>query len=542
MGSISRTGTRRLLPVLALLAVIIGVTATLTLAAGPGGWSALGDRGTPGSQSLDLVASALTVSSGVLYVGGGFTDAGGVPAADRIATWNGSNWSAVSSSTSQISNGVVAAIAVSGGRVFAGGNFQNAGPPGTATNADFLAVWDGVSWGPFCGATGPGGNVTSLQIVGQTLYVGGEFQKGGAGNPPPASYLLACDLATGAARSTVVDPAHPFSGSVYALAADSDGTLYAGGGFIDLENIPAADNVAYLPAGGTWHAMGSGGGSCSCAIPTFVRGLTAVGNDVYVGTDANDVAGIPQADHVARWNGTDWSAVGAGTGGANGWLPTTAKIDALLGFGSNLFVTGSFQDANGDPRADNVAFFDGTTWHPLGSDGAGNGPWNGEGHALALIGRQLHAAGNFTSAGGDPQARSVASFDLAQVIAYPTPTVTPGPSAVPTPTVTPGPSAVPTPTVTPSPTPAADTTAPRTSLRRAQISQARREATFRFASSEPTSEFLCKLDQKKFKPCRSPKAYRKIEPGRHTFRVKARDRAGNVDATPTLKRFRINRR
>ena len=187
------------------------------------------------------------MTPGALYVGGEFTDAGGIPAADRIATWNGSSWSAVSSSTSQISNGRVSDIAVSGGKVYAGGTFQNAG--GDA-NADFLAVWDGTSWEPFCDArAGPAfdGNVTSLQIVGQTLYVGGEFQNGAG--IASADYLLACDLATGAPRSTVIDPAHPFSGSVYALAADSNGTLYAGGGFSNLENIAAADNVAYLPVG-----------------------------------------------------------------------------------------------------------------------------------------------------------------------------------------------------------------------------------------------------------------------------------------------------
>ena len=76
------------------------------------------------------------------------------------------------------------------------------------------------------------GNVTSLQIIGQTLYVGGEFQNGAG--IASADYLLACDLAGGASSTTVVDPAHPFSGSVYALAADSNGTLYAGGGFTNL--------------------------------------------------------------------------------------------------------------------------------------------------------------------------------------------------------------------------------------------------------------------------------------------------------------------
>ena len=162
-----------------------------------------------------------------------------------------------------------------------------------------------------------------------------------------------------------------------------------------------------------------------------------------------------------------------------------------------------------------------------------NGPWIGTGHALAIVDRQLYAAGSFTSAGGDNQARSVASFGLAQVIAYPTPTVTAGPSAVPTPTVT------------PSPTPTAatpDTTAPTTLLRRARVNQARRQATFRFASGEPGSRFRCKLDKKRFRPCTSPKTYKKLKPGKHVFRVKARDRAGNVDATPTVKRFRIKKR
>src|SRR4051812_25636900 len=256
------------------------------------------------------------------------------------------------------------------------------------------------------------------------------------------------------------------------------------------------------------------------------------------------IAGIPQADHVAKWNGSAWSAVGADSGGGNGWFPTTTTINALIGTGTYLFATGTFQNADGDSRADDVAFFDGTDWHPLGSDGAGDGPWIGSGLALALVDRQLYAAGSFTSAGGDPQARSAASFALSQVIAYPTPTVTPAPSSVPTPTVTPGPSPVPTPTVTPGPTPApaVDVRPPRTSLRAARINQAKRKATFRFASGEPGSKFLCKLDSKKFTPCTSPKTYKKLEPGRHVFRVRARDRAGNLDRTPTVKRFRIKKK
>ena len=106
--------------------------------------------------------------------------------------------------------------------------------------------------------------------------------------------------------------------------------------------------------------------------------------------------------------------------------------------------------------------------------------------------------------------------------------------------MTAGPAPQPTPTVTPAPA-TADKTAPRTLLRTAKISQAKRKATFRFASGEQGSTFQCKLDRKRFKRCASPKTYKRLKPGKHVFRVKARDRAGNVDKTPMVKRFRIKR-
>jgi hypothetical protein len=51
--------------------VVIGALVASAAAAGPGGRDHLGDRGTPGSDSLDFVASALAVTPGSLYVGGG---------------------------------------------------------------------------------------------------------------------------------------------------------------------------------------------------------------------------------------------------------------------------------------------------------------------------------------------------------------------------------------------------------------------------------------------------------------------------------------
>jgi hypothetical protein len=374
--------------------------------AGPGGWNHLGHGSTATTPSLNGTVSAFNADApGVLYVGGAFTDAGGDPNADFIATWSGGAWKALGASPL---TGGVTSIAYRDGKVYAGGVFVNAGGN---PNADFLAVWDGARWSPVCNASGSAinGTVLALQIIGSTLYVGGAFQNGAG--IASADYLLACDLNTGAARSTV-DTDGDFSGAVYALAADSRGVLYAGGGFSNLDRIAAADDVASFDGGG-WHALGTGPGPGGGAVDSFVRSLASRGTDVFVGTDSVNIAGIPQADHIARWNGSAWSALGSNASGSDGWLPATAFIYAITTTRSRVVAAGSFQNAGGDARADGIASFDGTSWSPVGSNGAGDGPLNATTNALAVLGDELYAGGNFSNAGGDPLARSAASFSLA---------------------------------------------------------------------------------------------------------------------------------
>ena len=274
--------------------------------------------------------------------------------------------------------------------------------------ADHLAVWDTNSWQPFCNGTGSfNGNVTSLRVVGSSLYVGGEFQNAGAIDD--ADYLVSCNLTTGLPSSTTT-PTNTFNGSVYALTSDTAGNLYAGGGFNNLENNPASDKVAMLPVAGVWTNLGSGGGPCGCAVTDFVRSLASDGTDVYVGADSTDIAGIAQADHVARWNGSSWSALGANAAGTDGYLPAVTSIDALLASGGHVYASGNWFNVGGDPTADYLADFDGTSWKPVGSNGAGDGALNAKGEALAVVGGVLHVGGNFTSAGGDPLAKFLAKF------------------------------------------------------------------------------------------------------------------------------------
>lgn len=65
-------------------------------------------------------------------------------------------------------------------------------------------------------------------------------------------------------------------------------------------------------------------------------------------------------------------------------------------------------------------------------------------------------------------------------------------------------------------------------------------AKFKFKSNEPNSTFQCKLDKGAFKPCnKGRKTYKNLEPGKHKFKVKATDAAGNTDGTPAKAKFKI---
>ncbi|MCZ7652101.1 MAG: hypothetical protein M5U13_13445 [Thermoanaerobaculia bacterium] len=80
-----------------------------------------------------------------LYVGGSFSEAGGLPA-HGVARWDGAAWSALGGFGSDGVDGEVFGLAVfddgSGPALFVGGNFDSAG----GLSAQNLAAWDGEAW------------------------------------------------------------------------------------------------------------------------------------------------------------------------------------------------------------------------------------------------------------------------------------------------------------------------------------------------------------------------------------------------------------
>ncbi|RNM16676.1 hypothetical protein EFL26_03890 [Nocardioides pocheonensis] len=83
-----------------------------------------------------------------------------------------------------------------------------------------------------------------------------------------------------------------------------------------------------------------------------------------------------------------------------------------------------------------------------------------------------------------------------------------------------------------------DTTAPSTTITAHPGKRtAKRRVTFGFSSNESSVTFQCRIDKQAWGACASPKRVR-VTRGWHVFRVRARDGAGNLDATPATWRFK----
>jgi hypothetical protein len=318
-----------------------------------GPWSSLGSNGAE-DGAVNNVVRALAVSGTDLYVGGSFTNAAGIATADYVAKWNGSAWSALGSdgAGNGAINDQVLALAVSGSDVYVGGVFTNAA--GIA-EADYVARSNGSAWSA----------------------LGSDFAADGA-----------------------------LDGGVAALVV-SGSDLYVGGLFTNAAAIFTADFVAKWN-GSAWSALGSNGAG-NGALSSYVYALAASGSDLYVGGAFLNAAGLIEADHVAKWNGSAWSALGS-NGAGNGAL--AGEVHALAVSGGDLYVGGLFFNAAGIAEADAVAKWNGSAWSALGSDGAGEGALNDWVLALAISGNDLFVGGFFQNAAGIATADYVAKWEL----------------------------------------------------------------------------------------------------------------------------------
>jgi hypothetical protein len=189
-------------------------------------WSSVG-TGTNG------IVRALAVHGGNLYAGGDFTSTGSVRAS-HVARWNGTSWTALGRGV----DAPVHALVSWSSKLVAGGEFEAAG----IVSARRVASWNGIAWSAL--GTGTDGIVRALTVFddgsGSKLYLGGDFGNAGA---VAASRIASFD---GVSFSVLLGG---LSDSVFALAVYDDGggaDLFAGGEFTLSDTKPASRIARWL--------------------------------------------------------------------------------------------------------------------------------------------------------------------------------------------------------------------------------------------------------------------------------------------------------
>ncbi len=305
------------------------------------------------------------------------------------------------------------------------------------------------------------------------------------------------------------------------------------------ENLVSADTDGvkdvYERSGGTTSLVSApGAGASGAPAEAFLLGVSTDGSKVFFGTNedlvAADTDGLTDIYERSGGATTLVSVPGTGAGGA----PNAMDFRAMSADGSRIFFeTGeNLVGADGDGLTDVYERSAGVT-SLITSPGAGasGSPADAILSAVSTDGAQVFfiTTENLVAADTD-------GFNdvYSASIAAPIPPGGGGGG---------GTAGVGTPS--PPAGAAADTRAPNTKLRRSpkqrvRTAKRRTKVTFRFSSTERGSHFECKLDRQRFKRCHSPKNYR-VKAGRHVFRVRAIDAAGNRDATPAKRVFRVVR-
>lgn len=180
-------------------------------------------------------------------------------------------------------------------------------------------------------------------------------------------------------------------GSVNATTVwDADGPggepplLVVGGRFYQAGGA-SANNVAAWD-GARWYPLGSGTDYGVHALTVYKGALIAGGWFT--------MAGGTTASYIARWDGVNWNPLGTGLTGVD-QLP---GVRALTVYNGELIVGGRFTTAGGT-SARNIARWDGLEWRPLGPGMDGTGNYGGV-LSLTVHNNVLVAGGSFTTAGG----------------------------------------------------------------------------------------------------------------------------------------------
>jgi hypothetical protein len=368
------------------------------------------------NNGFDFDVRALQLSGNALYAAGNFTRYRNSAALGRGLAKLDAVSGAIdlqfrpADRTANGLNSSARSLHVVGNNVWVGGEFTNY----SGFSANRIAKLDDTTLALDTTVSPQGSNangfddaVNALAVVNDKVYVGGEFSsyRGATG---AANALAKIDATTGALDTVFSPPAaNGVQGRVYALAANAT-SLYVGGQFQAYRNVTfAANHLAKVDLGtGALDTAFCPPGAMANGFDSPVRALALDGATLYVGGDFTDYRGVTNAaNYLAKLN----AATGAldatfsppGGSNANGFDRT---VTSLLTVGNGLYVGGQLDAYRGVPSsANHLARLDKTTGAlDTVFTRANNNGLDGDVLAMVAVGGALYVGGQFTDHDGAP--------------------------------------------------------------------------------------------------------------------------------------------
>jgi Domain of unknown function (DUF5122) beta-propeller len=355
--------------------------------------------------------AALAMVGDTLYAGGNFTDIGGRSqpslAALNPTTGDALPWvpAPVGPLYPGFSPRAVRSLAVHGGRLYIGGSFSTVG----GVSHPYVCELDRLSgavtpWDPK-----PDLPVYALGIQGHTVLIGGDFSV--VGGWQHRAGLAAIDLSTGTLKPWNPNP----NGVVVTALAVHDDRVFVSGDFSIIGGDPQPRQ--YLAALDTINGeVTDWNPGANDIANTFLLS----GDTLYVGGEFSQLGGEPR-----KYLG----ALNTNTGEALPWNPNPNwSVFSLARGGNTMYVGGLFTQMSNQSRR-GIAAVNATT-------GALES-WNldtdyGFVEAILISGNTVYVGGEFGQIGGQPR-RSIAALDLSTGAAtpwYPQPTAWGSPTEV----------------------------------------------------------------------------------------------------------------
>lgn len=188
-------------------------------------WSNIGNAvgGVPFSQILSIAIDR----TGNILAGGRYTSIGGVAASNIAYRTTAGVWTAMGAG---VDNNVHAIAISKNNDIFVAGDFLNAG--GSA--ATRIARWNGSSWSTLGSGINGTGRCLAIDLNG-ILFVGGDFTTAGG---------VSANYVAGWNGVSFFPLGNGTNASVYSVSISSNGNVYFGGAFTIAGNLSLADSVA----------------------------------------------------------------------------------------------------------------------------------------------------------------------------------------------------------------------------------------------------------------------------------------------------------